>query len=31
MRIGVQENFSHIDLSEDFGMAYSTIKHLKDS
>lgn len=31
MRIGVQENFPHVTLTDDFGMAYSTIKYLRKS
>lgn len=29
IRIGIQENFPHIDLPDCFGVAYSTIEHLK--
>lgn len=31
MRIGVQENFPHVELPDCFGVAYSTIKHLNNS
>jgi hypothetical protein len=31
MRIGIQENFPHVNLPDCFGVAYSTIKHLNNS
>lgn len=31
MRIGIQENFPHVNLPDCFGVAYSTIKYLKNS
>lgn len=31
MRIGIQENFPDVNLPDCFGVAYSTIKHLKNS